>query len=300
LDEKPRDNRNGCAATYSILKAYSPNDQTIADFKKSEATIIGRFLKKTSGLLSAQSAIAINENAKSWHFIFAPSQSQALQMFKDTLSAERDGLQEVINHTKSTATAGDVVTLALDTENTSELSSICIEVNKLIKDQALRNEHAVYVSPVVTKLWPKTGGILNHELGHLLDYALKSEGISDHTRKTKDTIETCLKSRHAEASSYSVEDWADFAGQIANDKDAEPFECLFLRDWVGDGEFNKRSFSLENSDPTDKHSGDMYRALAKFSMMNGDIPKSCRSALQQKGEQAKFKDCRATSAAVSK
>ena len=114
-----------------------------------------------------------------------------------------------------------------------------------MRDQALKNDHTIYISPVVTKLWPNTGGILNHELGHMLDYALAAEDISEHTRKTKDTIEECLKSSHADASSYSSEDWADFAGQIADESTTPNFMCLLLRDWIGDGEFNKRDFSLE-------------------------------------------------------
>ena len=62
------------------------------------------------------------------YFVFAPNQTQALQMFKETLTAERDGLQEVINHTAPKATAGDVITIALQSGDTSDLRSICVEV----------------------------------------------------------------------------------------------------------------------------------------------------------------------------
>ena len=287
-----------CASTFAILHTYSPGSETLARLKSQEPVIIENFLAKTSKLLSKHSALKIREDAGRWHFAMAADQVKALQSFKNSLTAESLSLQDVVGYKSDRITGGDLVTFSAEgTKIESRLDQICTDVGATILDAAYLDERAIYISPVVAKLWPKTASLVNHELGHLLENALVGSKISTETAAHKVQIDQCLRLQHPNLeksmnkAKYAHEDWADFSGGLADGDDTSGSECFLLRDVAADPKVNPKDVSLLNTDPMDTHSTNFFRGITRSYRKNGSLSAACQAVIGTTDGAPQFRDC---------
>lgn len=304
MEKNELDPRAACAASYSLLKAYSPSSQQKARLELDRQSIIAKFMQSAGKLLSKSSSEKIHAKARDWDFALPPTGEEALRQLKRSLELTERRVASLAKHNASHASVGDVIRHATNpAEDQSKLYNACVKVEETIRDAAFQTARTIYISPVVAKAWPKSAGVVFHELGHLLDYELNEKGISGETKGVKKGIDGCLASQHPKTegtsqTKFSVEDWADFMEAL---EEASPLsmECLFMRDWLEPSKMKEADFSLANNDTTDTHSGLLFRRLAQINTRNGAIPASCRSALEAKGEKPLFKDCRPAKAKAS-
>ncbi len=171
-------------------------------------------------------------------------------------------------------------------------------------DDRANQEEAVFWASWISVKNPKLGkSVMAHEMGHIMDKAMTSGNASVESAGKYKALEDCLGSKHLEPAAaaktaiiqafdksllvtyrqYNVEDYADQIAAIA-EPDTNLGCCLVSSS-------DRDDPSVINSDATDTHSSDLFRALFSEQIRKGDIPNVCKAALAEAGTTRNFRSC---------
>lgn len=155
------------------------------------------------------------------------------------------------------------------------------------------SDHALTTLGKISLSWPTVKypefgvGVIAHELGHLVSTAMGRTSSSQFRQ-----IRQCTVMRHLSPSNpsfvgnmnYVEEDWADtFAAQVLRGiSSRKNFACIFLAKDGSTYGSEEQPLSLENSNRSDTHSADFFRAI-QFQLELGSLPASCRQVVTSTG-----------------
>lgn len=124
-------------------------------------------------------------------------------------------------------------------------------------------------------------GVYFHEIGHCYSRALKKMSFDPQTKARVEGLRSCLASMHGGSQQYVEEDFADWLSVRLSPESAN-FGC-YLIDVAETHPYAARS-SLYDSDPADKHSNVLFRAIHMHLARGLELHPSCSALMRQKDE----------------
>lgn len=190
-------------------------------------------------------------------------------------------------HPKLFNTSPESETESGEVINSSDISNLCQELEQQpFSDAAITafgNIMLSYTLALGSESFQK--GVIFHELGHNLGRIFnENPKLSQLSLKNFQETKKCLLGIHSglsvdKASKYFAEDYADFVARKLSPSDSRSPDCEFLRYSKDLNEYEQNSY--ENPFADDPHSIELFRVIKSLIDLNGTIPNSCKTALEQ-------------------
>lgn len=223
-------------------------------------------------------------------------QSQLTESFAASLKENKKFEEQLASATSQDTVGYTIMALSGSAEDDANIfESIQNECKgmapRTFVDAAYRNNNSILTSWQST-LFPEVGvGVLAHELGHIVSYAISAASEASHQGYTN--ARTCAIEKHAlleqspdvtKFKQYAEEDWADlFAADVILDiQKSWPYSANYACSLLDTEQKNTKFKSLQIWDPQgiDTHSTSFLRALQTQTALKRPLPASCVQALK--------------------